>query len=123
MSQRQVVFGCVWLLWWSSLQLAAAVNTAGEEDNNDDGGTMESTVVLLFMFFGLGLGIVLMQLLSKIGEAIPYTCAVFVLGLLFAGLASSTDTLGRSINNWFSAICHHGRTWCSHWSSTNGSLD
>ena len=36
------------------------------------------------MFFGLGVGIIAMQILSYIGEPVPYTVVVFVLGMLFS---------------------------------------
>jgi hypothetical protein len=51
----------------------------------------ESTVILLFMFFGLALGILAMQILSVVGEAIPYTCLVFLLGVLFSLAYSKND--------------------------------
>ena len=82
------------------LNTGLSQGVALKDENGDDEEEMESTVVLLFMFFGLAVGIVLMQILSKVGETIPYTCAVFIMGLIFAGLTSSNDTLGKSINNW-----------------------
>jgi hypothetical protein len=60
-----------------------------EEDSKDE----DPTVVILFMFFGLGLGIVVMQLLSIFGEAIPYTCVVFILGIIFSSANKHTGNL------------------------------
>lgn len=51
---------------------------------SDEEEGLESTVVLLFMFFGLAVGIIAMQVLSFFGEAIPYTCLVFLLGAIFS---------------------------------------
>lgn len=44
----------------------------------------DPVVVLLFMFFGLIVGIVILQLLSHFGESIPYTVVVFITGLVFS---------------------------------------
>lgn len=44
----------------------------------------DPVVVLLFMFFGLIVGVVIMQVLSYIGDPIPYTVVVFVTGLIFS---------------------------------------
>lgn len=50
----------------------------------DEEEGLEATVVLLFMFFGLAIGILAMQGLSLVGEPIPYTCLVFLLGVIFS---------------------------------------
>ena len=50
----------------------------------------EPVTVVLFMFFGLGVGVLVTQLLSVFGEAIPYTVLVFLLGLLFSLASDST---------------------------------
>lgn len=56
------------------------------EDNTDDNDANEeeSAVILLFMFFGIMLGVIVSQFVSKYGEAIPYTVIVFLLGVLFS---------------------------------------
>lgn len=56
--------------------------------SEDDGRSQ--TVVLLFMFFGLSVGILAMQFLSVVGEAIPYTVFVFLIGVLFS-IANKED--------------------------------
>lgn len=50
----------------------------------DEEEGLQGTVVLLFMFFGLAIGILAMQGLSLVGDAIPYTCIVFLLGVIFS---------------------------------------
>lgn len=60
-------------------------NDAGDDDEE----SMKSVVVLLFMFFGLAVGIMVTQFLSIVGEAVPYTCVVFLLGVLFAVASNS----------------------------------
>lgn len=54
-----------------------------EEDDEDEEG-LQKTIVLLFMFFGLSLGILVMQALSYVGEVVPYTVIIFILGMIFA---------------------------------------
>ena len=51
---------------------------------------MNPAVVLLFMFLGLIAGIVVLQLMSKFGERIPYTVVIFLLGLCLAATAVSS---------------------------------
>lgn len=50
----------------------------------------EPIVVILFMFFGIGLGIIFMQVLNWLKDPIPYTCSVF-LGGIFLSLASKNQ--------------------------------
>lgn len=47
--------------------------------------------VLLFMFFGIGVGVLFMQFLNKIGDPVPYTVVVFIAGILFS-LANKNGT-------------------------------
>lgn len=56
----------------------------GKEEEKED---LSHVLVLLFMFFGLSLGILLMQLLSHVGEAIPYTVLVFLMGVMFDAIS------------------------------------
>ena len=51
----------------------------------------DPVVVILFMFFGLGTGILIMQVLSALGDPIPYTCVVFASGIIFS-LAHKSNT-------------------------------
>lgn len=67
--------------------LSTARATEGDDDDNND--SIESTNVILFLFFGMALGILVMQILSYYGEPIPYTVVVFLLGALFS-LTDST---------------------------------
>lgn len=57
-------------------------NNEDEDDDEEEG--LQKTIVLLFMFFGLSLGILVMQGLSYVGEVIPYTVIIFILGMVFA---------------------------------------
>eukprot|EP01033_Poteriospumella_lacustris_P004262 gene4262-3041_t len=67
----------------------------------DEEEGLEATVVLLFMFFGLAIGILAMQGLSLVGEPIPYTCLVFLLGVIFSlGNNNHDGTFGKSIGQW-----------------------
>ncbi len=50
----------------------------------DDTDSTEPVVIILFMFFGLGVGIIIMQVLSALGDPLPYTVVVFTAGLLFS---------------------------------------
>lgn len=50
----------------------------------------EPIVVILFMFFGIGLGIIFMQVLNWLKDPIPYTCSVF-LGGIFLSLATKNQ--------------------------------
>jgi hypothetical protein len=72
---------------WSNVVGQVVDDDGGSGDDDED--SMKSVVVLLFMFFGLSIGILATQFLSIVGEAIPYTCVVFLLGVLFA-LASNS---------------------------------
>eukprot|EP01040_Poterioochromonas_malhamensis_P013678 gene13678-15075_t len=72
----------------------------GTDDNPDDDSGIDAVVILLFMFFGLGVGVVVTQVLSIFGEAIPYTVLVFLLGLLFSTAADSVGSFGESITQW-----------------------
>lgn len=58
----------------------------------------DPVVVILFMFFGLGTGILIMQVLSAIGDPIPYTCVVFAAGIIFSlAHKSNTGMLSRTV--------------------------
>jgi hypothetical protein len=57
------------------------------EEDSDSG----DIPVLVFMFIGLAVGIIMMQLLSFFGESIPYTCLLFLLGGLFSFVNSDSS--------------------------------
>jgi hypothetical protein len=44
----------------------------------------EPVTIILFMFFGLMIGILIMQVLSALGDPVPYTCVVFLSGIIFS---------------------------------------
>lgn len=60
-------------------------HSSGDDDSEND--ELEATNVILFLFFGLGLGILVTQVLSHLEDTVPYTVVIFVLGVIF----SATD--------------------------------
>ena len=44
----------------------------------------DPVVTILFIAFGLGIGILIQQVLSKLGDPVPYTVVVFIAGLVFS---------------------------------------
>eukprot|EP01039_Chlorochromonas_danica_P001214 gene1214-1324_t len=48
----------------------------------------------------MGLGILIMQILSYYGEPIPYTVVVFLLGAVFSLTDSKHGTFGKSVHEW-----------------------
>jgi len=53
--------------------------------HNDDGvDHADPVVTILFIVFGLGVGILIQQMLSKLGDPVPYTVVVFIAGLIFS---------------------------------------
>lgn len=63
--------------------------------SSDSEATSDPVVVILFMFFGLAMGIIIMQALSAMGEPVPYTCVVFATGIIFS-LGTKGDGGGKS---------------------------
>lgn len=59
--------------------------------SSDENEGLSHVLVLLFMFFGLSLGIFVMQTLSHVGEAIPYTVLVFLMGIVFAAISDKSE--------------------------------
>lgn len=82
-------------------------NARGEPSNGSDDpehteheSAHNATVVLMFMFFGIGVGALLMQVLNHFGDPLPYTCVVFFFGLLFSLTnKDSTGTLYFSVKH------------------------
>lgn len=62
------------------------------EENEED--SLASTNIILFLFFGLGVGILAMQCLSILGEKLPYTVVIFILGAI---LSTADHTNGKPI--------------------------
>lgn len=92
---RRMRFSASRVLCFLVLCLSVLLTIVSAETKKEDG--IEPTVVILFMFFGLGLGIIVMQVLSVFGEAVPYTVIVFVLGVIFSLCA---DKNGKVPSSW-----------------------
>lgn len=71
-----------WALVMLLLALSSIASVFATDDDSDD--SLEATNVLLFLFFGLGMGILIMQVLSYCGEPVPYTVVVFLMGAIFS---------------------------------------
>jgi hypothetical protein len=50
----------------------------------DASNDADPVVSILFIVFGLGIGILIQQVLSKLGDPVPYTVVVFIAGLVFS---------------------------------------
>lgn len=61
-----------------ALIFASLTNVVKADDDT------EPVVIILFMFCGVGVGIIIMQVLSAFGDPLPYTCVVFFAGLMFS---------------------------------------
>ena len=85
LSTRSISQGAIFV---AALLLMTATPVCAETAQSDP------VVVILFMFFGLGTGILIMQVLSALGDPIPYTCVVFASGIIFS-LAHKSNTGGR----------------------------
>ena len=84
------IFGCIGTMM--VLFLVMCVKAVEATDPTDP------VLVILFMFCGLGVGIFIMQLLSMIGDPVPYTCVVFLSGILFS--VANKDNAGKNIYLW-----------------------
>lgn len=62
--------------------LLSMLSTAHAKQEDQHGADPE--IILLFMFFGLAIGILIMQLLSFCGDPLPYTVVIFMSGLVFS---------------------------------------
>eukprot|EP00600_Ochromonadales_sp_CCMP1393_P001641 CAMPEP_0174982048 /NCGR_PEP_ID=MMETSP0004_2-20121128/16250_1 /TAXON_ID=420556 /ORGANISM="Ochromonas sp., Strain CCMP1393" /LENGTH=1017 /DNA_ID=CAMNT_0016233903 /DNA_START=17 /DNA_END=3070 /DNA_ORIENTATION=- len=84
----------------ASTMLFLFMSTCLAEHEEEENG-VDPSVVILFMFFGLGIGVLIMQGLSLVGDPIPYTCVVFLLGILFSVCNKNNGgLLGKSISQW-----------------------
>lgn len=85
------------LLWIFIISSIAAVVRGAEDDEED----LSSTNIILFLFFGLGVGILAMQILSIFGEKLPYTVVIFILGAILS-LADNKNggKFGESVSEW-----------------------
>lgn len=72
--------------------------------------THEPVDILLFMFFGVGVGIIVMQCLNKIGDPVPFTVVVFISGILFS--LATKDSTGTSCLFTFMLTCSLIRPLC-----------
>lgn len=70
--------------WLTFLVLASAFHVCRAEKP-------EPNDILLFMFFGIGVGVIFMQVLNRIGDPVPFTVVVFMAGVLFS-LANKDST-------------------------------
>jgi NhaP-type Na+/H+ or K+/H+ antiporter len=80
--------------------LLFCVGSVQAEEADDSPESIDVVTILLFMFFGLGCGVIVSQFLSIFGEAVPYTVLVFLMGLLFSTAADTPGTFGESISQW-----------------------
>lgn len=83
--------GCLALLLFSLFSVGYAAEGEAEE---------EAVNVLLFMFFGIGVGVIFMQCLNLIGDPVPYTVVVFIAGILFS-LSNKDGTGNRILKSLF----------------------
>ena len=59
----------------------------------------DPTDVIFFMFFGLIIGIIVTQILTRIGDPVPYTVVIFLLGVLL-----SIDNSYANVSVWTDSI-------------------
>ena len=80
----------------------SAVMADSFDDDDNPEREINPTAVILFMFFGLCLGILTLQVISRLGEAVPYTVVIFLIGVLTSFLfkVHSNDAFEQSINDW-----------------------
>ena len=90
----------MWLLFFALIM--SILTTVRAEEHTDP------EVVILFMFFGLGIGIITMQILSAMGDPLPYTVVVFTAGLLFS--LFSADNAGTKFHLSFFSFSHEELT-------------
>jgi NhaP-type Na+/H+ or K+/H+ antiporter len=68
-----------------------------------EGGGTDPSDIILFMFFGLLMGVITLQVLSRLGDPLPYTVVMFFLGIVFSfntDFHGSTGMWGDSIYKW-----------------------
>ena len=84
-----------------ALSLSLANFTFAETDDIHD-ETEKEPEVLLFLFFGLVVGVIVYQIISIYEEIIPYTVIVFIIGVIIGAIQSSSSvgTFGSSIESW-----------------------
>eukprot|EP01031_Cornospumella_fuschlensis_P035805 gene35805-43429_t len=70
------------------------------DDDDTESNDLESTDVLLFLFFGLGIGILVTQILSHWEDTVPYTVVIFVIGVIFSATDGHKNTFGKSVDQW-----------------------
>lgn len=79
----------------------------GDQLDDDSAGYFsdrDPVVVLLFLFLGLTMGIVVMQISSRYGEKVPYTVVIFILGAMISASLKQRSgpktAAGQSIYDW-----------------------
>jgi len=77
--------------WLAFLALASAFHVCRAEKP-------EPNDILLFMFFGIGVGVIFMQVLNRIGDPVPFTVVVFMAGVLFS--LANKDSTGMTIRRF-----------------------
>eukprot|EP01031_Cornospumella_fuschlensis_P037399 gene37399-45416_t len=82
--------------WLRNLHDFASTNSDDDTESSD----LESTDVLLFLFFGLGIGILVTQILSHWEDTVPYTVVIFVIGVIFSATDGHKNTFGKSVDQW-----------------------
>ncbi len=94
------LFSCFALLSSNGAALAHAKTI----DDDFDAAEVHPVNILLFMFFGLCLGIIVTQLLARFdkSENVPYTVVIFVLGALISQTPRSegTNAFVESVQSW-----------------------
>lgn len=69
----------------------------------------DPVVTILFIAFGLGIGILIQQVLSKLGDPVPYTVVVFIAGLVFSSWNREDAGMyvGHRLCVIFYCYCHY----------------
>lgn len=71
---------------------------------NDDGEKYagKSEVLILFIFFGMGLGGFLTHFLSRLSINVPYTVVIFLVGIIISLFVCNLDMgdMGHSARKW-----------------------
>ncbi|KAJ1435051.1 Sodium/hydrogen exchanger family-domain-containing protein [Ochromonadaceae sp. CCMP2298] len=91
------------LLIWGIALFGFILAAIGLSTASYEPGASGPVDVMLFMFFGIGLGVLIMQVLNKIGDPLPYTCVVFLVGILLAVITTDNANGGvfaKSLNQW-----------------------
>jgi di/tricarboxylate transporter len=96
------VINIVWLVFTCAAPLRLVSNV--QSNDKDDSTANDPIAVMLFLFFGLCLGIFVLQIISRIKTDIPYTVVIFVIGVVCSSLSNTRQggVLSQSITDWVS---------------------